>query len=86
MNKIKNLTFAAEGKDRPLFVSEVEDERKIYIVDQTDFDDPSKKSSDPIECLVLEFTENNHELIYRIKQPETFIVMKRGMLHGVLTQ
>lgn len=86
MNKIKNLTLVAKEKDNPLFVSEVGNQIKIYVVDQKDYNDSSKKSTDDIECLVLEYAENNHELIYRIKQPETFIKLQRGSLQGVLTQ
>lgn len=86
MKKFKNLTLVAKEKENPLFVSEIEDDRKIYVVDQENFNDPNKKVSDPISCLVLEYKENNHELIYKIKQPETFIVLQRGTLQGLLTQ
>ena len=80
MNKRKNLSKAAEGRIKPLFVQETKNDKKIYIVDQSDFDDSSKSWMDGIDCLVLEYEETEDELVYSVKHPETLIVLKRGEL------
>ncbi|MBO0329881.1 hypothetical protein [[Muricauda] lutisoli] len=80
MNKRKNLSKAIKEGERPLFVHEIKDAKKIYIVDEKDFDNPDKSSLDGIACLVLEYYEKEDELVYSIKQPETFVVLKRGEL------
>jgi len=83
VNKRKNLTKAAEGRTSPLFVHEIANKNKIYIVEQSDFDDSSKLSLDGIECLVLEYVESNTELIYSVKYPETYIILQRGQLESM---
>lgn len=83
MSKRKNLTKAAEGRERPLFVQEINNDLKIYIVSQADFDDDSKSPLDGVSCLVLEYAETNGELVYNIKYPETYIILKRGELESL---
>lgn len=83
VNKRKNLTKAAEGRTAPLFVQEIANNKKIYIVEQSDFDDTSKLSMDGIDCLVLEYIESNDELIYSVKYPETYIILQRGKLESM---
>lgn len=84
MNKRKNLTKAALGREEPFFVKEINDDLKIYIVKQSDFDDSGKTGMDPINCLVLEYYETDREIIYSIKEPETYITLKRETLSGIL--
>jgi hypothetical protein len=84
MNKRKNLTKAALGREKPFFVQEINDDLKIYIVKQSDFDDSSKTGMDSINCLVLEYYETDREIIYSIKEPDTYITLKRGTLAGML--
>ena len=83
VNKRKNLKKAAEGRTSPLFVHEIDDKNNIYIVEQSVFDDPSKLSSDGIECLVLEYVESNTELTYSVKYPETYIILQRAQLESM---
>jgi hypothetical protein len=67
-----------------LFVQEISDTNKVYLVEEKDFDDSSKSGLIGITCIVLEYKETIDELIYSIKSPETIIIMKRGHLASVL--
>ena len=83
MGKRKNLSKAVKEGETPLFVQELKDDKKLYIVDEKDFDDPNKLPNDGISCLVLEYVEKEDELIYSIKYPETYVILKRGELASI---
>ncbi|AWH75232.1 hypothetical protein DCS32_13985 [Dokdonia sp. Dokd-P16] len=83
MNKRRNFC-EIESSEGSLFVQEIADPNKVYLVEEKDFDDSSKSGLIGITCIVLEYKETIDELIYSIKSPETIIIMKRGHLASVL--
>lgn len=82
MNKGRNFSKIDPAKGS-LFVQEIADSNKVYLVEEKDFDDSSKSGLIAINCIVLEYKETTDELIYSIKSPETIIIMKRGHLASV---
>ncbi|MEP3836932.1 MAG: hypothetical protein ABJM36_04765 [Algibacter sp.] len=82
MNK-RRIFSEIEPAKGSLFVQEIADPNKVYLVEEKDFDDSSKSGLVGIACVVLEYKETIDELIYSIKTPETIIIMKRGHLASV---
>lgn len=83
MIKRRNFSKVVSTKGY-LFVQEREDNKKVYLVDQKDFDDPNKSGEVAISCIVLEYMETRNEYIYSIKYPETVVIIKRGNLEGMI--
>lgn len=67
-----------------LFVQDRTDNKKVYLVEQKDFDDPNKSGDMGINRLVLEYLETTEEYVYSIKYPDTIKIIQRGGLEGLI--
>lgn len=79
--KRKILPKAIEGFINPLFVCESNDSNKVYIVEQSEFDNELGRKL--IACLVLPYVETLEELHYQFHVNGNTIFLMKNKLHSL---
>jgi len=84
MNKRKTLPNLTEieGYKSPLYVSQHNTEMKIYVVEQSEFDNELGKEL--IACKPLPYLESQTEIIYKFQKDRPLTYLLKNTLHSLL--
>lgn len=84
MNKRKILpsTEEIEGFKTPLYVCEHANKMKIYVVEQSEFDNELGKEL--IACMPLPYLESQTEILYKFQKDRPLTYLLKNTLHSLL--
>lgn len=86
MEKRRIFSIPIDKKNPLYVVCELNDQHKLYAVNQKDFLSANVKSDVPIECLLFDIIEGEDYISYSIKDPIGTIKIERGLLAGIFLQ
>lgn len=84
MNKRKILPIIEEieGFKTPLYVCEHTNKTKLYVVEQSEFDNELGKEL--IACMPLPYLESQTEIIYKFQKDRPVTYLLKNTLHSLL--
>ena len=84
MNKRKILPTIEEMEDfkTPLYVCERINKMKLYVVEQSEFDNELGKEL--IACMPLPYLESQTEIIYKFQKDRPVTYLLKNTLHSLL--